>query len=78
MGKIDITMSVLIDNAVSEYKNATERIINDLGISGELAEIALERVLSDARARRLNLYATAMYAMGGQKKEGDLDGNTDD
>lgn len=76
MDKVDITLSVLIDVAAAEYHKTTDRIIKELGISADIAEIAMEKAISSEKARRISLYATAIYSAG--KKEGAENGDPDD
>lgn len=58
--QIDITISVMIDNAVLEYEKATNKIMAELGLSVDLAEIALEKALVGLKSKKLSLYASAM------------------
>ncbi len=58
--QIDITMSVMIDNAVLEYEKTTNKIMTELGIPMDSAEIALEKALIGLKNKKLSLYASAM------------------
>lgn len=59
--QVDVTLSVLLDNAVLEYEKATNEIMNKYGISIDLAEIALEKSLINLKNKKLSLYASAIY-----------------
>lgn len=61
--KVDVTLSILIDNAVLEYEKATNEIMSRYGISVDLAEIALEKSLVRLKDKKLSLYASAMCDM---------------
>lgn len=63
MQNVNITLSVLLDNAVYEYEKTTEKIIEKYGLSTDMAEIALEKVLFNMKSKKLTLYATAMHNM---------------
>lgn len=76
MSKIDVTLSVLIDNAAVDYQNATNQIIENLGISISDAELALEKELMRLKGEKVKLYATAMYDDFLSRKE-DLNKNGD-
>lgn len=65
--KVDITLSMLIDNAVLEYEKTTNEIMNKYGISIDLAEIALEKSLVRLKDKKLSLYASAMCDMSAMK-----------
>lgn len=59
--KIDVTLPVLIDMATAEYEYASQDIMNKLGVSEFIAEIAMEKALSEMKSRRTQLYASAVY-----------------
>lgn len=61
MDKVDVTLPMLIDNAVLEYSKTTEKNVKEFGISYEIAEIALEKALFELKNRRLKLYANAAH-----------------
>ena len=63
MQNVNITLAVLLDNAVYEYEKATEEIIAKYGISPDMAEIAMEKALFNMKNKKLTLYATAMHDM---------------
>lgn len=72
MNRVDITLSVLLDNAVLEYQKTTDLVINQIGIPQDLAEVAMEKALQDLKDKKMTLYATALYASAnteGRKKE---------
>lgn len=62
--KVDVTLSMLIDNAVLEYEKTTNEIMSRYGIPVDLAEIALEKSLVRLKDKKLSLYASAMCDMG--------------
>lgn len=61
MNKVDITYSVMIDNAVCEYQQTTKKIMSQFGLSIDMVEIALEKTLMELKNEKMKLYATAMY-----------------
>lgn len=63
MQNVNITLSVLLDNAVYEYEKTTEEIIQKYGLSPDMAEIAMEKALFNMKNKKLTLYATAMHDM---------------
>lgn len=63
MQNVNITQAVLLDNAVYEYEKVTEEIITKYGISPDIAEIAMEKMLFNMKNKKLILYATAMHDM---------------
>lgn len=65
--QVDVTLSVLIDNAVLEYEKTTNEIMNKYGISIDLAEVALEKSLMNLKNKKLSLYASAIYDMNTAK-----------
>lgn len=66
--QVDVTLSVMIDNAVLEYEKATNEVMRKYGISVDLAEIALEKCLLNLKNKKLSLYASAMRAIQIQEK----------
>lgn len=73
--QVDITMSVLIDNAMLEYEKATEKVIRELGLSVDLAEIALEKSLLNLQRSKISLYASAMYNQNNLQLEVENEGS---
>lgn len=69
MQNVNITLSVLLDNAVYEYEKATEEIIQKYGLSPDMAEIAMEKALFNMKSKKLTLYATAMHDMARKNSE---------
>ncbi len=69
MQNVNITLSVLLDNAVYEYERATEEIMKKYGLSPDMAEIALEKALFNMKSKKLTLYATAIYDMARKNSE---------
>ena len=70
MDKIDVSLPILIDNAVIRYQNATEEIVDEFNIPYELAEIALEKALFVLKDRRIKLYASAAHESLKKLEEG--------
>lgn len=75
MDRVDITYSVLLENAALDYQAATKRIIEEYKISIDMAEIAMEKALMELKNEKMKLYATAMYSDFKSKKEGIDHGN---
>lgn len=76
MDKIDVSLPILIDNAVIRYQNATEEIVDEFNIPYELAEIALEKALFVLKDRRIKLYASAAHESFKKSEEGSgINGN---
>lgn len=69
MGEIDITTSVLLENASAEYLSLTDAIVKKYGISMDLAEIAMEKALCGIREEKLRLYASALIKSNSKDKE---------
>lgn len=69
MQNVNITLSVLLDNAVYEYERVTEEIMKKYGLSPDMAEIALEKALFNMKSKKLTLYATAIYDMARKNSE---------
>lgn len=69
MNSVDITYSVLIENAALDYQVATKRIVEEYKISLDMAEIAMEKALIELKNEKMKLYATAMYRDFKNKKE---------
>lgn len=75
MNRVDITYSVLLENATLDYKAATERIMREYKIPIDMAEIAMEKALMELKNEKMKLYATAMYNDFQNRKEGAVDGD---
>lgn len=69
MENVNITLSVLLDNAVYEYEKTTEEVAEKYGLSPDMAEIALEKVLFNMKSKKLILYATAMHDMASKESK---------
>ena len=69
MQGVDVTLSVLIDNAVYEYEKKTGEIIREYNLSPEMAEMAMEKALLKMKSNKITLYATAMHEMFVEKPE---------
>lgn len=78
MEKVDVTYSVLIDNASLDYQIVTKRIMDAYKIPIDIAEIAMEKALMELKNEKIKLYATAMRdGFLSQKEEGSKNGNSD-
>lgn len=69
MNEVDITTSVLLENAMAEYLSLTDAIVKKYGISMDLAEIAMEKALCRIREEKLRLYASALIGANLKKEE---------
>lgn len=69
MNEVDITTSVLLENAMAEYLSLTDAIVKKYGISMDLAEIAMEKALCRIREEKLRLYASALIKSSSKDKE---------
>lgn len=76
--KVDVTLSVLIDNAVIECHKTLQKITEDLQLPAEIAELAMEKALFEIKNQKARIYATVILSGNEkEKKEGGVDGNTD-
>ncbi|MEZ3505800.1 MAG: hypothetical protein K1W10_02375 [Lachnospiraceae bacterium] len=75
MNRVDITYSVLLENAALDYQAATKRIMEEYKIPIDMAEIAMEKALMELKNEKMKLYATAIYSDFQHRKEGAVDGN---
>lgn len=64
MGEIDITMSVILENASAEFTRLSEGLMEKYGISVDMAAVAMEKALSVLKNREIALYASALLEAG--------------
>lgn len=63
MNRVDVTLSVLIEKAFLEYKNTTDKIMENFKLPIDLVECALEKELMELKSKKISIYSNTILDM---------------